>query len=120
MVHRHALAAALPAGERRTHGRERHREKHLSLIHIWIARKIAQDALEIRHRRAREDTGKVHSLKLSLIHIYLSAAETTGALDTDALGTGLAGGLNGLAHGATEGNAALKLLGDGLSHQRCV
>ena len=27
-VHRHALAAALPAGERRAHGRERHREKH--------------------------------------------------------------------------------------------
>ena len=60
------------------------------------------------------------TLAVPLAATHLSAAETTRALDTDALGTGLASGLNGLAHGATEGDAALELLGDGLSHQHGV
>ena len=57
------------------------------------------------------------TLTVPLTTAHLGTAETTGALDTDALGAGLAGGLDSLAHSATEGNAALELLSDGLSNE---
>ena len=57
------------------------------------------------------------TLTVPLTTTHLGTAETTGALDTDALGAGLAGGLDSLAHSATEGNAALELLGDRLSNE---
>ena len=57
------------------------------------------------------------TLAVPLTTAHLGTAETTGALDTDALSAGLAGGLDSLAHSATEGNAALELLGDRLSNE---
>ena len=57
------------------------------------------------------------TLAVPLAAAHLGAAQTAGALDTDTLGAGLASGLNSLAHGATEGNAALELLGDGLGDE---
>ncbi len=48
---------------------------------------------------------------------HLSAAETTGALDLDALGAGLHRALHALTHGATEGDAGGQLLRDALSHE---
>ncbi len=57
------------------------------------------------------------TLAIPLAAAHLGAAQTTGALDTDALGAGLAGGLDSLAHSATEGNAAFELLSNGLSNE---
>ena len=57
------------------------------------------------------------TLAVPLAAAHLGTAETTGALDADALGTGLAGGLHSLAHGATESDAALELLGNGLGDE---
>ena len=57
------------------------------------------------------------TLAVPLTTAHLGTAETTGALDTDALSAGLAGRLDSLAHSATEGNAALELLGDRLSNE---
>src|SRR5699024_3190636 len=48
---------------------------------------------------------------------HLGAAETTGALDPDALGAGTQRGLQALAHGATEGDAGSQLLGDPLGDE---
>src|SRR5690606_13484879 len=48
---------------------------------------------------------------------HLGAAETTGALDPDALGAGAERGLHALAHRATEGHAGGELLGDALGDQ---
>src|SRR5215467_14367668 len=45
------------------------------------------------------------------------AAETTRAVDTDALSTKPDRGLHGALHGAAEGHAALKLLRDRLGYQ---
>ena len=60
------------------------------------------------------------TLAVPLAATHLGAAEAAGALDTDTLGASLAGGLDGLAHGATEGHAALELLGDGLGDEHGV
>ena len=57
------------------------------------------------------------TLAVPLAAAHLGTAETTGALDADALGAGLAGGLHSLAHGATESDAALELLGNGLGDE---
>ena len=57
------------------------------------------------------------TLAVPLATAHLGAVEAAGALDADALGAGLAGGLDGLAHGATEGDAALELLSDGLGNE---
>jgi hypothetical protein len=53
----------------------------------------------------------------SRYHSRRPISETTGALDTDALGASLASRLDGLAHSAAEGHAALELLSDGLSNE---
>src|SRR5215469_12241868 len=50
----------------------------------------------------------------------LGAAETTRAVDADALGAEPHGRLHGALHGATEGDAALELLGNVLGDQRGV
>jgi hypothetical protein len=47
----------------------------------------------------------------------LGAAEATGAADLDAAGARLHRALDGLLHGAAEGEAALELLGDALRDQ---
>ena len=47
----------------------------------------------------------------------LGAAETTAEADTDAVGAVRHGGLDGLLHGAAEGDAALELQGDVLGHE---
>ena len=60
------------------------------------------------------------TLTVPLAMAHLSATQTTGALDTNTLSASLASGLNGLAHSATEGDTALKLLGDGLSNEAGV
>ena len=57
------------------------------------------------------------TLAVPLATAHLCAVEPAGALNPDALGAGLASGLDGLAHGATEGDAALELLGDGLGDE---
>ena len=51
---------------------------------------------------------------------HLGAAQTAGALDADAERAALAGGLDGLAHRAAEGDAAFELLGDGAGDQRGI
>ena len=57
------------------------------------------------------------TLAVPLAAAHLGAVEAAGALDTNALGASLASGLDGLAHGATEGDTALELLSDGLGNQ---
>ena len=57
------------------------------------------------------------TLAIPLAAAHLSATQTTRALDTDALSAALAGGLNGLAHCATECDAAFELLSNGLSNE---
>mgnify|MGYP006976861614 CR=1 FL=1 len=57
------------------------------------------------------------TLAVPLATAHLGAAETTGALDTNTLGAGLAGRLDSLAHGTTEGHTALELLSDGLGNE---
>ena len=57
------------------------------------------------------------TLAVPLATAHLGAVQAAGALDTDSLGASLAGGLDRLAHGATEGNALLELLGDGLGDE---
>src|SRR5690606_37920488 len=57
------------------------------------------------------------ALTVELRARHLGAAETTGALDPDALGAGPERGLHTLAHRATEGHAGGELLGDALGDQ---
>ncbi len=57
------------------------------------------------------------ALAVELRTAHLGAAETTGALDLDALGAGLHGALHRLAHGTAEGDAGGQLLRDALSHE---
>lgn len=57
---------------------------------------------------------------IPLATAHLGTAETAGALDADALGAALAGGLDGLAHRTAERNASLELLGNGLRDERSI
>ena len=54
---------------------------------------------------------------LGLAAGHLGAAQATGDGDADALGASLHGALHGLLHGAAEGDAPLKLVGDGASDE---
>src|SRR5690606_27390694 len=57
------------------------------------------------------------ALAVELRAAHLGAAETTRALDPDALGTRAHRGLHRLAHGAAELHAAAELLGDTLGDE---
>src|SRR4051812_46866161 len=60
------------------------------------------------------------ALAVELRARHLGAVEAARALDPDALGTGTHGGLDRLAHGATELHATRQLLGDTLGDQLSV
>src|SRR6185437_6172693 len=54
---------------------------------------------------------------VALCASHLSATESPGDLDLDALGAGAHGAGEGTLHGATEGDSVLQLLGDRLGYQ---
>src|SRR5690606_2216735 len=74
---------------------------------------LVEAVVDVRAQRVQRHA----TLTVELRAGHLGAAESTGALDPDALGAGAQGGLHALAHRATEGHAGGQLLGDPLGHE---
>src|SRR5690606_5855910 len=71
---------------------------------------LEEAVVDVRAQRVQRHT----TLAVELRPAHLRAAEAAGDLHADALGTGALRGLDALAHGATERDAARELLGDAL------
>ncbi len=74
---------------------------------------LAEAVVDVRPQRVQRHL----ALAVELGPAHLGPAEATRHLDPHALGAGLHGGLQRLAHGPPEGDAALQLLGDALGNQ---
>src|SRR5690606_407599 len=74
---------------------------------------LVEAVVDVRAQRVQRHAALAVELRAG----HLGAAETAGALDPDALGTGTQRRLQALAHRATERHAGRELLGDALGDQ---